>query len=118
MPDAFVLDMREIGGIPVAAEAAVADPCDSVRSSARGRGGPFAMTAFDVDDGFRHLPKETRMQCGVCWAIYDPALGDEARQIPPGTAFADLPDDWCCPACDASREKFQALGTGDGGGSG
>jgi rubredoxin len=73
------------------------------------------MTAFDVDDGFRHLPKETRMECAVCGAIYDPARGDAARQIPPGTAFAGLPDDWCCPVCDTPREKFLALGTGGGG---
>lgn len=76
------------------------------------------MTAFDVDDGFRHLSKDTRMECGVCWAVYDPAVGDPTRRIPPGTAFADLPDDWCCPVCDAPREKFLARGAGEAGGRG
>jgi rubredoxin len=76
------------------------------------------MNAFDVDDPSRHLSKETRMECGVCWTVYDPAKGDEARQIPPRTAFADLPDDWCCPVCDAPKTKFLVMGAGDAGGRG
>jgi rubredoxin len=47
-----------------------------------------------------------RMECGVCWHVYDPAQGDPVWQIAPGVAFADLPDDWRCPECDAPREKF------------
>lgn len=50
-----------------------------------------------------------RFECGVCWRVYDPAEGDDVRQIAPGTAFADLPDDWCCPNCDAPRLKFMRL---------
>lgn len=26
--------------------------------------------------------------------------------IEPGTAFEDLPDDWKCPRCKQSKEKF------------
>lgn len=48
----------------------------------------------------------TRMECGVCWHVYDPAEGDPVWQIAPGVAFADLPEDWRCPECDAPREKF------------
>jgi rubredoxin len=48
----------------------------------------------------------TRMECGVCWHVYDPAEGDPVWQIPAGVAFADLPEDWRCPECDAPREKF------------
>ncbi|CAN2535334.1 Rubredoxin+hupI [Methylocapsa aurea] len=49
---------------------------------------------------------DTRMECGVCWRVYDPAEGDPVWQVPPGVAFADLPADWRCPECDAPREKF------------
>jgi rubredoxin len=42
--------------------------------------------------------------------VYDPAVGDDSRGIPPGTSFAELPDDWCCPGCDAPRHKFMVLG--------
>lgn len=52
---------------------------------------------------------ETRMECGVCWHVYDPAEGDSVWQIEPGVAFADLPPDWRCPECDAPREKFLRL---------
>lgn len=51
-----------------------------------------------------------RMECGVCWYVYDPAAGDDVWQVPPGTAFADLPDDWRCPNCDAPPHKFMRLG--------
>lgn len=52
---------------------------------------------------------EARMECGVCWLVYDPAEGDSVRQIAGGTPFADLPEDWRCPTCDAPRERFLAL---------
>ena len=34
-----------------------------------------------------------------CGYIYDPADGDDEAGIAPGTAFADLPEDWVCPLC-------------------
>lgn len=45
-------------------------------------------------------------ECGVCWSVYDPAVGDDVWQVPPGTAFDDLPADWRCPKCDSAKEKF------------
>ncbi len=45
-------------------------------------------------------------ECSVCWTVYDPAVGDPIRQIPAGTDFEALPDDWRCPTCDAEKEKF------------
>ena len=41
--------------------------------------------------------------------IYDPAEGDHERNIPPGTPFEDLPEDWCCPKCGAEKEYFEEL---------
>ena len=26
--------------------------------------------------------------------------------IAPGTAFEDIPDDWCCPVCGVGKEDF------------
>jgi rubredoxin len=51
----------------------------------------------------------TRLECRICWYVYDPAEGDALEQIPPGTAFADLPDHWRCPQCDAARDMFLPL---------
>lgn len=45
-------------------------------------------------------------ECGVCWATYDPAVGDDVWQIPAGTLFEALPDEWRCPKCDSPKEKF------------
>lgn len=45
-------------------------------------------------------------ECGVCWNVYDPALGDDVQQIPPGTPFAALPDGWRCPNCDNAKDRY------------
>jgi hydrogenase-1 operon protein HyaF len=51
----------------------------------------------------------TRFECKVCWAVYDPALGDEVWQIPPGTPFSALPPHWSCPNCAAEKQGFLIL---------
>ncbi|MFH1033134.1 MAG: rubredoxin [Pseudomonadota bacterium] len=45
--------------------------------------------------------------CGVCGYVYDPAKGDPDSNIPAGTAFEDLPDDWSCPVCGATKDQFE-----------
>lgn len=52
------------------------------------------------------VPPDARLECGICWRVYDPAEGDAFWQVPPGTAFRDLPAHWTCPACDAPKERF------------
>lgn len=51
----------------------------------------------------------TSYQCLVCGYIYDPEQGDLDSGIEPGTAFEDIPDDWVCPVCGASKEEFEPL---------
>ena len=51
----------------------------------------------------------TRLECKVCWYVYDPALGDPVWQILPGTAFADLPVYWTCPECACTQDQFMVL---------
>jgi rubredoxin len=53
------------------------------------------------------LPR--RRECGVCWTVYDPALGDPVAQVPPGTPFEALDEQWCCPHCDAPKHRFLDL---------
>ncbi|MFO1232694.1 MAG: rubredoxin [Paenacidovorax caeni] len=55
------------------------------------------------------MPPDARLECKICWWVYDPAEGDAVWQIPPGTAFADLPGHWRCPQCDAEASKFLLL---------
>jgi rubredoxin/flavin reductase (DIM6/NTAB) family NADH-FMN oxidoreductase RutF len=45
-------------------------------------------------------------KCKVCGYVYDPKKGDPEAGIQPGTAFADLPDDWRCPICKAPKTEF------------
>ncbi|MEH1852176.1 MAG: rubredoxin [Nostoc sp.] len=47
--------------------------------------------------------------CTVCAYEYDPAEGDEDSGIAPGTAFEDIPDDWVCPTCGASKQDFELV---------
>ena len=45
----------------------------------------------------------------VCSYVYDPAEGDPASGIAPGTAFETLPDDLLCPDCGAMKVDFEAM---------
>ncbi|MFH1914889.1 rubredoxin [Pseudodesulfovibrio pelocollis] len=44
--------------------------------------------------------------CEICGYVYDPAQGDPDSDIPAGTSFDDLPDDWTCPICGATKDNF------------
>ncbi len=44
--------------------------------------------------------------CKICGFQYNPEEGDPAMGIPPGTPFEDLPDDYHCPICNASKDYF------------
>lgn len=45
--------------------------------------------------------------CVVCGYVYDPAEGDPDNSIEPGTSFEDIPDDWTCPVCGATKDQFE-----------
>ena len=46
--------------------------------------------------------------CRACGYVYDEAIGDPDRGIAPGTKFEDLPEDYTCPWCSASKDLFAA----------
>jgi len=50
-----------------------------------------------------------KYRCTVCGYIYDPEKGDPDGGIKPGTPFAEIPDDWVCPVCGASKDKFEKI---------
>jgi alkane 1-monooxygenase len=43
-------------------------------------------------------------RCPGCSYVYEVEAGDEHEGFAAGTAWADIPDDWCCPDCGV-REK-------------
>ncbi len=50
-----------------------------------------------------------KYKCSVCGYIYDPEKGDPESGIKLGTLFENIPEDWCCPLCGASKDKFILL---------
>ncbi len=47
--------------------------------------------------------------CNICGYIYDPENGDPDGGIAAGTKFEDIPDDWSCPVCGASKGDFEKM---------
>ncbi|MEJ2257983.1 MAG: rubredoxin [Woeseiaceae bacterium] len=54
----------------------------------------------------RELDDTARLECRICWYVYDPAAGDPVYQIEPGTPFRSLPGFWRCPECDSDTGSF------------
>jgi rubredoxin len=50
-----------------------------------------------------------KYECQICGFIYDPDEGDPDNGVDPGTSFKELPDDWVCPLCGASKIDFVPL---------
>ena len=53
--------------------------------------------------------KTWRCQVGTCGYLYNPERGDKKGKIPSGVPFEDLPEDWHCPVCSASKKMFQPV---------
>ncbi|ARE40686.1 Rubredoxin [Rhodovulum sp. P5] len=63
----------------------------------------FEGSYLGADD---RISAQAIMECKICWTSYDPAEGDDYRQVLPGTPFTALPEDWTCPTCDAPKAQF------------
>ncbi|HEX8592456.1 MAG TPA: rubredoxin [Pseudomonas sp.] len=50
-----------------------------------------------------------KWQCFFCSYTYDEALGSPADGIAAGTRWEDIPGDWICPECGATKEDFAML---------
>ena len=48
-------------------------------------------------------------QCIVFGYIYDESTGDPEHGIAPGTRCEDVPAEWECPDCGASKEEFEMM---------
>jgi rubredoxin len=47
--------------------------------------------------------------CVICGYIYDEELGDPENGLMPGTRWNDVPADWTCDDCGASKRDFELL---------
>ena len=79
---------------PAPAPVAVAAPAAAPPPAPVAQAAPAAGTAY------------RKWLCITCGHIYDEALGDEHEGFPPGTLFSQIPDDWCCPDCGATKEDY------------
>jgi len=50
-----------------------------------------------------------KWRCRICRYEYDEAIGQPEKGIPPGTGFGNLPNDWTCPVCGASKTEFERI---------
>ena len=50
-----------------------------------------------------------RYICLICGYIYDEEKGSPEENIPAGTRWEDVPEDWVCPDCGAGKEEFQMV---------
>ncbi|MFP3898618.1 MAG: rubredoxin [Dehalococcoidia bacterium] len=62
-----------------------------------------------VEERKEKVSKMAKYECTVCGYIYDPELGDPDGGVEPGTPFEEIPDDWVCPVCGASKDQFEKV---------
>jgi len=62
-----------------------------------------------IEERKETVSKMAKYKCTVCGYIYDPQLGDPDGGIKPGTPFEEIPDDWVCPVCGASKDQFEKI---------
>ena len=73
------------------------------------KGGKTPKTApsYVMDEPSKEAGEMDKYECSVCGYVYDPEKGDPDNGVAPGTAFEDLPVDWQCPICGASKDQFE-----------
>jgi len=62
-----------------------------------------------IEEKKETVPQTVKYKCTVCGYVYDPELGDPDGGIKPGTPFEEIPDDWVCPVCGASKNQFEKM---------
>ena len=50
-----------------------------------------------------------KWKCTVCGYVYDPVAGDPDSGVSENTPFEQLPDDWVCPICGATKDQFEKV---------
>ena len=46
--------------------------------------------------------------CSVCGYVYSEAEGYPDQGVAPGTAWADIAEDFVCPMCGVGKDMFSA----------
>ncbi|MCD7947514.1 MAG: acyl-CoA dehydrogenase family protein [Oscillospiraceae bacterium] len=56
----------------------------------------------------KQAPRYKSYVCCGCGNEYNPEIGDPEGDIPPGTLFEKLPDEWTCPECGEEKDMYIA----------
>jgi flavin reductase (DIM6/NTAB) family NADH-FMN oxidoreductase RutF/rubredoxin len=71
---------------------------------------PITAPTYDSIVDKKRKKEEKKMDkyvCTICGYVYDPEKGDPDGEIAPGTKFEDIPEEWVCPLCGASKSDFK-----------
>ena len=63
----------------------------------------------NTENKHKEIAKMKKYRCIICGYIYNPEEGDPDSGISPGTPFEDIPDDWVCPVCGATKDNFEEV---------
>jgi rubredoxin len=82
-----------------------------------GKGSLIAITSsgsicyFNLNqpDQITGKPLMKTWMCSICGWIYDEAKGSPDDGLQPGTRWEDVPADWTCPECGASKADFEMV---------
>ena len=50
-----------------------------------------------------------KFKCSICGYVYDESAGNSGKGIAPGTKWEDIPGDFTCPLCGASKSMFKPV---------
>ncbi len=68
---------------------------------------PKAAPTAVIQDEDERGDSMDKFVCTVCGYVYNPQEGDPEGDIPAGTPFEQLPEDWTCPVCGADKDAFE-----------
>lgn len=47
--------------------------------------------------------------CVICGFLYEEEKGLPEHGLPPGTRWEDVPENWTCPDCGATKDEFEMI---------
>ena len=79
------------------------------REVRKGKAPKNAPTYVNTEPADETAGEKERFKCLICGHIYDPSLGDPEHDVPAGTDYSDLSDDWKCPICGTDKYSFDLI---------
>lgn len=79
------------------------------REVRKGKAPKNAPTYVNTEPADKPAGEKEKFKCLICGHIYDPALGDPEHNVPAGTDYSDLSDDWKCPVCGTDKYSFDLI---------